>query len=480
MTELVVRTQYLSKTRSAALALLKFTFPLWGVVSPIVVVTNAVIIITSLAPRNAWDQSEVNLFKPFCLIVCMLTLSALALVCTRALRQDFLTADRNGLSLPWLPAGPFNRFRLWKDIVALKATPPVAARAADQTLVFVTANGASTKVGLSPMKQEDIEQLLLAVEMWAPHCRVDESVTSLKQNLKMLTANSAEVSYTNMWEEELRRRFCATAFIPLEPGFALRNGSLRVIRQLALGGLSALYLCQLDEKKLVVIKEAVVPDDATESVRAKAKEMFEREASLLMRLDHANIVKVLDCFTDSGRNYMMLEYISGQDIRQFIKQNGPQKEHVVVEWAIQIASILKYLHEQDPPIIHRDLTPDNMVLRDDGSLVLIDFGAANEFLSKATGTFVGKQSFIAPEQFRGKAVPHSDIYAFGCTLYFLLTGKEPEALSTSSPRQAGATVCDDLEDFVVCCTQMEARDRFQTAAQMLPILKKISASMLVS
>jgi serine/threonine-protein kinase len=283
-----------------------------------------------------------------------------------------------------------------------------------------------------------------------------------------------------MWEEELRRRFCTTAFIPLEPGTHIRNGSLKVIRHLALGGLSALYLCQLQDKQLVVIKEAVIPEDATESTRDKAREMFDREATLLMKLNHPNIVKVLDNFVDNGRNYMMLEYVNGQDLRQFVKQNGPQKEHVVLEWAITVANILKHLHEQDPPILHRDLTPDNLVLRSDGQIVLIDFGAANEFIGNATGTFVGKQSFIAPEQFRGKACTGSDIYAFGCTLYFMLTGKEPEALSTSAPKEVVESISDDLNEFVVSCTEMEPRDRFASAAQMIPILKKMAASTLVS
>jgi serine/threonine protein kinase len=227
------------------------------------------------------------------------------------------------------------------------------------------------------------------------------------------------------------------------------------------------------------VKEAVVPEDTVESVKDKAREMFDREAKLLMKLNHPNIVKVLDHFVDSGRNYLMLEYVNGQDIRAFVKQNGPQKEHVVLEWAITIATILKHLHEQDPPILHRDLTPDNLVLRSDGQVVLIDFGAANEFIGTATGTFVGKQSFIAPEQFRGKAAISSDIYAFGCTLHFMLTGQEPEALSTSSPKEIDDSISSELNDFIVSCTEMEPRDRFTSAAQMLPILRKMAASALV-
>jgi serine/threonine-protein kinase len=304
---------------------------------------------------------------------------------------------------------------------------------------------------------------------------VDQSVQDLKRAIS--TQAHESLNYTQMWEDELRSRFAAVNFIPLEPGQILRNGSLRVVRQMALGGLSAVYLCQLDEKRLVALKEAVVAEDATEAAQVKARAMLDKESELLLKLEHSGVVQVMDHFIEQGRNYLMLEYINGQDLRQLVRQNGAQRDSIVIEWAVQLASILKYLHEQEPPLIHRDFTPDNIVLREDGSLVVIDFGAANEFIGTATGTFVGKQSFIAPEQFRGKAVVQSDIYAFGCTLYFLLTGQEPEALSTSNPAEVNQYINKELCDVVVTCTQMEPQDRYQSAAQLLPLLKGLAASL---
>ena len=154
-------------------------------------------------------------------------------------------------------------------------------------------------------------------------------------------ARSAQTSYTQLWEEELGRRFCPTSYIPLETGRVLRNSSLKIVSHLSSGGLSALYLCQIDGKRLVVLKEAVIPEESAGNVREKAKEMFEREAHLLMKLDHPGIVHVLDFFTEGERNYLLLEYINGVDLRQLVRQNGPQKEADVLEWAIQIALSLK-------------------------------------------------------------------------------------------------------------------------------------------
>jgi serine/threonine-protein kinase len=229
----------------------------------------------------------------------------------------------------------------------------------------------------------------------------------------------------------------------------------------------------------VVLKEAVIPESGAENIKEKAREMFDREAKLLMKLDHPGIVKVLDCFTEGERNYLLLEYINGTDLRQLVRQNGTPKESDVLEWAIQIANALKYLHEREHPIIHRDLTPDNIVLRNDGQVLIVDFGAANEFIGNATGTFVGKHSFIAPEQLRGKATVHSDIYAFGCTLHFLLTGVEPEALSPSNPLELKETVSEELAELVQSCTQLESSDRYQSVAQLIPVLRRLAAQSLV-
>lgn len=476
MAELMVQVEYGSKMRTGALALLRLTFPLWGVVAPICSIIALCVCVGNMH-SSSWETDY--LLKGIGAVLAGLLTPAAALLATRALSMDCIVADRNGLQLPF-SFSTMKRYLPWAQIGAAKVTPPNETDMAKRSLTLITTKGKSYRLSLSRFKPQQAEQILLALEMWAPRCERDSTVLGLQQQLKSNTLIGTDMSYTNMWEDELRRRFCATAFMPLEPGFGLRNGSLKVIRHLALGGLSALYLCQLQDKKLVVVKEAVVPEDSPESVRNKAKEMFEREATFLMKLDHPSIVKVLDCFTDSGRNYMMLEYVNGQDIRQYVRQNGPQREHVVLEWAVQIANILKHLHEQDPPIIHRDLTPDNLVLRDDGSIILIDFGAANELIGNATGTFVGKQSFIAPEQFRGRAVVQSDIYAFGCTLHYLLTGEEPEALATSEPRDVNEELSEDINELVSCCTQLEPRDRFQSAAQMLPILRKMSASLSVS
>jgi serine/threonine protein kinase len=108
------------------------------------------------------------------------------------------------------------------------------------------------------------------------------------------------------------------------------------------------------------------------------------------------------------------------------------------------------------------LTPDNLVLSVDVGLVLIDFGAANAFIGTATGTMVGKQSYMPPEQLRGKSVPQSDIYALGCTLFFLLTGSDPMPLEVANPGEK-TVVSQDLNALIMKCTAQKVEERFETS-----------------
>jgi serine/threonine protein kinase len=108
------------------------------------------------------------------------------------------------------------------------------------------------------------------------------------------------------------------------------------------------------------------------------------------------------------------------------------------------------------------LTPDNIILREDDTIAVIDFGASNHFLGTATQTLIGKQAYMPAEQLRGKSDQRSDIYSFGATLFFLLTGQDPEPLSASHPKAENPKVPTALDELVAHCTQLEAVDRPQS------------------
>jgi serine/threonine-protein kinase len=340
-------------------------------------------------------------------------------------------------------------------------------------LLLTYSDAAVVSLDLKGIKKDELEKLLLAIELWAKDCERGPELIAYQNQLQNDTKGIAGHSYTQIWEEELGRRFHATSFVPLEPEHILKGGRIKVVRQLAFGGFSAIYLAQRDGTELVVLKEAVIPPSSNEEAKQAAQQYLAKEAQILSGLSHPQIARVLDVFVEDSRHYLLLEYVHGQDLRQLVKQHGGQSQDKVLSWAIDLAHILVYLHGQDHPVIHRDLTPDNIVLRNDGTIVLIDFGAANEFIGTATGTLIGKQAYIAPEQLRGKATPKSDFYALAGTLYFLLTGKDPIPLSVSRPSKQNIEIDPRFDELVAKLSAFEEEDRQQNAKEILATLIEI-------
>lgn len=462
MAELAVRYSYRNQLVALTFMSVRFLFPIWGIIAPLVVLSA----LAMFPLGGATGMSALTL------ILVGLSVLLIGIRLSRAGENNFLIADKTSIEIPDCNLLGFTSRRVsWTAIDKISVTFHGPEKTLDSAVLsFFERDQQHADLFCSKLNHGELEQLLLGIQLWARPEAVDASVSELQELVKSRLLNggqkSADPSYTALWEEELRRRFRQVAFLPLEPGKIIRNGSLKVIKQLAMGGLSAIYLCQLDNREMVILKEAVIPDDSQPELKQKASELFEREARILMKLSNPGIVSVLDYFVDSGRSYLMLEYVIGQDLRQYVSQNGRVRESIVIDWALQVADTLSYLHKQETPVIHRDLTPDNLVVRNDGKIVVIDFGAANEFIGTSTGTFVGKQCYIAPEQFRGKATLQSDIYSFGGTLHFLLTGKDPEALTRSHPRELNSQVSEALDSLVADCTAPEAEERIKDVTNL--------------
>jgi serine/threonine protein kinase, bacterial len=217
----------------------------------------------------------------------------------------------------------------------------------------------------------------------------------------------------------------------------------------------------------VVLKEFVLPSHAGIEVSSRTLENIQREETLLKTLEHDQIVKILDFFVEDHRAYLVLEYIEGPSLKKLVESEGRLSEDKAINFGVQICEILNYLHAQQPPVVHRDLTPDNLIVTTDGALKLIDFNVAQQLESTSTRTIVGKHCYIPPEQFRGKASAQSDLYAAGATMFFLLTGTEPEPITVSHPITAQEDVSAKLDEIVAKATQPELAKRYQTSAELM-------------
>jgi len=222
----------------------------------------------------------------------------------------------------------------------------------------------------------------------------------------------------------------------------------------------------------------------------KTLELFEREARVLESLKHPAIPDYLDYFQEDSKSdvasatlrdrrfYLVQELVGGESLADSIKKGWRADEQIVKDILKQILEILEYLHSLKPPVIHRDIKPQNIIRRPDGRVYLVDFGAVQDVYRNTItrdGTFVGTLGYIAPEQFRGEAEPASDIYALGATALFLLTCRSPDELPQKRLKIDFRDRLHISPPFADCLEKMlepAIEDRCQSATEAIALLSK--------
>jgi predicted Ser/Thr protein kinase len=398
---------------------------------------------------------------PAAMIVTFLFLvPVLALLATAVSEDDRILLSNAGISFPisFLPGLKFKREFRWCELtsVSLRWEGAGTFQPRDCLDLFFN-NCGHARLYLKQMSRSNLEQLILAINLWAGGRGDEHHLLQLQTHLRGGLAEENRLSITQLWEEELAGRFAPTSFETLQPDSYLQANKLRIVKVLGFGGFSATYLAQRNGRELVVLKEAV--DRREQSNESPAAKLLEVEAMILAQLSHPQIPRLFDHFVEHDRHYLVLEYVAGQDLRQLVRQNGPQTELDVIAWAMKACEVLDYLHRQDPTIIHLDVTPENLLLKRDGELVLVDFGSAVKRNGKALTVVSGKEAYMAPEQKQERPETGSDIFALGCTLHFLLTGRDPVPPVVASPRSINAAVTSELDELVQKCTEPEASDR---------------------
>lgn len=291
--------------------------------------------------------------------------------------------------------------------------------------------------------------------------KLDPAVVQLQQ--------AVPLEHTRVWLKEFSDSVARDQLDALPVGTVLADNSYEIVGRLGSGGQSVAYKAAVRDRSqidadFVVLKEFVLPAEAGKEIAQRALRSIEHEVKLLRRLNDQHVVKCFDWFIAGHRAYIILEYIEGKSLKSMIENQTELPESQVIYLGIQLCRILQCLRSND--VIHRDLTPDNVLCRSDGTLVLIDFNVAQHAEATSTRELVGKHSFIPPEQFRGKATFQSDLYAAGCCMYFLCTGQDPEPLTCSHPRTVRASISETLDQIVAKATEQSLLDRFQSAEDM--------------
>ncbi len=263
----------------------------------------------------------------------------------------------------------------------------------------------------------------------------------------------------------------------------------RIVRQLGQGGMGTVYEA-VDERldTIVALKESHFTDE-------RLRKQFEREARLLARLRHPAMTRVIDHFTEGDGQFLVMDFVAGEDLWEMMQRRGgafPLED--VLIWADQLLDALDYLHRQDPPVIHRDIKPQNLKLSDTGQIILLDFGLAKGFagqISRVTtsGSIFGYTPNYAPlEQIQGTGTePRSDLYSLSATLYHLLAGAMPPDVLTRltattegqpdplrSAHEVNGKVSADVAHLLHRGMAVARNQRFASAAEMRGQLRELN------
>ncbi|MBA4121090.1 MAG: protein kinase [Acidobacteria bacterium] len=341
------------------------------------------------------------------------------------------------------PPSRFDSVRIMEKTEKVEETPPVVENPIQETLNSVEVQTPGKSVGAGSFTQ--------------PNIGVNDTDSKNKTKLK-----------------------------PLDEGTVL-NGRYEIVRKIGGGGMGAVYLAS--DKNLGGVLRAVkemVQSYIEDVQQEKAVNDFKRESLLLTSLDHQSIPTIYDYFFDESeaRFYLVMKYISGGDLANRLRSapEGRIDETSVTQWAIQIADVLDYLHNRQPPIIYRDLKPANIMIDgNSGRVMLIDFGIARWVNKEEKGvTAVGTMGYAPPELFSGNVEARSDIYSLGSTLFHLLTGADPQSnpllifdfQKHPRPRQINPQLSDQMERILMRTVEYNADKRFANAAELRQALEE--------
>ena len=251
---------------------------------------------------------------------------------------------------------------------------------------------------------------------------------------------------------------------------AIINEKYRITEILGKGGVAITYSAiDLEKESNVAIKVISLkqlPD-------WKEIELFQREAEVLAKLDHPAIPQYIDDFTLETEKdkafYLVQQQAPGKSLAQLVANGWHSTEKEVQNIAQQILKILIYLHSLDPPVIHRDIKPNNLIRSDEGKIYLVDFGGVqNTYYDTLMqgSTVVGTYGYMAPEEFRGKALPATDLYSLGATLLYLLTHRSPAELPQDTLKldfRNSVDISETFADWLDKILEPDLDDRFADA-----------------
>ena len=372
----------------------------------------------------------------------------------------------------WLNVFTFEKTIRWYELAMVSIKRNIVDGKEEQLLAFTTTDGKKVELDAGCLNDERLRTNLIAmIKRHAPN--------ALSSELEEKNFFLESTSYADIWMDTLHQRQLRKRDGELTRGASLASERFQVVKKLGSGGQGTAYLATVQylcDKVLnegsngvgetVVLKEFILPGFENPALLSEIVARIQHEALLLKSLNHRQIVRVVDAFIEDLRGYLVIEHVSGTSLREFVTANGAIKESRAIELATQMCSILEYLHGHAPQVVHRDFTPDNLIIDDSGNLKLIDFNLAKVPNFNDNAMCVGKPPYMAPEQVRGRPEPASDFYSMGALLHFILTGQDPEPLTVCSPKSVNPHISLTLNSLVERLTYQDTEMRIDSASQV--------------
>lgn|GEM_PF-5224062 len=372
----------------------------------------------------------------------------------------------------WLNLFTFETTIKWYQLALVSLRKQVIDGKTEELLSFATTDGKRVELDAGCLNDSRLRSDLIAmIKRHAPHALSNE----LEEKSFLLESTS----YTDIWMDTLHQRHLRKRDGELARGASLSNERFRVVKKLGSGGQGTAYLATVqylcdrvlneghnNDVEMVVLKEFILPGFDNPALLSEIVARIQHEALLLKSLNHRQIVRVVDAFIEDLRGYLVIEHVAGTSLREFVAKNGPLNESKAIQLAHQMCSILEYLHGHAPQVVHRDFTPDNLIIDEHGMLKLIDFNLAKVPNLNDTALCVGKPPYMAPEQVRGRPEPASDFYSMGAVLHFLFTGEDPEPLTVCSPKAINPNVSASFNYLIERLTFQDTSMRINCASHV--------------
>lgn len=252
------------------------------------------------------------------------------------------------------------------------------------------------------------------------------------------------------------------------------NGRYELLRKLGDGGMSRVYLAHDNRLDKYWAIKCIKTSNVISGMA---------EIKVLRNLNHPSLPRIVDVDSDKDRVYLVMDYVDGETLGDILKKEGAIGEEKVKAWSKEILEGLIYLHSQKPPIIYRDMKPDNVMIGSDGHIKIIDFGIAREkrdeddVKARDDTVLLGTRGYAAPEQYggHGQSDERTDVYCLGATMYHLLTGKSPcEPPYHMYPiRYWNSELTKEMERIVLKATRADPDKRYQSSSVFLDALNNI-------